>query len=116
MLAATIATIVVLLVVIVAACVGYVMYTCTHSPKAAPNERRMHSIDSVGINSSSTQGEGPLQGDAAPVGKPAELLKSRLTFMEGLAAVIFGALAIRTFTMQVIDTSKYSAQSDSNRF
>lgn len=116
MLAATIATIIAILVVIVAASVGYVMYTRSHSPKAQPNERRMHSIDSVGINSSSTQVEDSLQNVATPVGKPADLLKSRLTFMEGLAAVIFGALAIKTFTMQVIDTSQYAAQSDRNRF
>lgn len=123
MVAAVIASIVAFVVV---AAIIAVVFAVVRGRKAdnVSVKSRVRSIESVGVRSSLPDearrpaGGGAARGASArqPVASPAEGLHSRFVAVGVLAAAIFGSLAARLWSMQVLEGGDYASQAEDNQY
>ncbi len=119
MLIAIIAAVVALLIAAVIVAVIFSVRARTKTPSIGV-KKNVSSIQSVGVSSS--LGNGPRAGSGGrkagvahqPAANPAEGLKSRFLAMGVLTAAVFGSLAARLWSMQVMSSSVYEKEAEAN--
>ena len=120
MTAAIVAAIIAALLVALAIVVGVHLYNGYSSTHTKSNHRSVNTVSSVGVSSSmSTQGASHAVGTTEggmPGKNPADGLKVRFNVMAAATAAVFGALGIKLFSMQVLDSSSYKSAADDNRY
>ena len=120
MTAAIVAAIIAALLVALAIVVGVHLYNGYSSTHTKSNHRFVNTVSSVGVSSSMpTQGASHAVGTTEggmPGKNPADGLKVRFNVMAAATAAVFGALGIKLFSMQVLDSSSYKSAADDNRY
>ena len=116
---AAVATVVVALTVIVAV---FAVVRGRRSDNVSV-KRDVRSISSVGVSSSLPDADRRVAGSASSptspqrsASGPAGDLKSRFVAMGVLAAGVFGSLAVKLWSMQVLEQSSYARASDENQY
>lgn len=116
---AAVATVVVALAVIVAV---FAVVRGRRSDNVSV-KRDVRSISSVGVSSSLPDADRRVAGSASSptspqrsASGPAGDLKSRFVAMGVLAAGVFGSLAVKLWSMQVLEQSSYARASDENQY
>ena len=122
MFAAIVAGFVALLVV---AAILVAVYAVLRSRKTenVSVKRDVRSIQSVGVSSSLPDSHRVPAGGVArggtpaqPVANPGDNLKSRFTAMGVVAGLIFGTLATKLFSMQVLAGESFKKESEDNQY
>lgn len=121
-IAAAVAAAVVVVIVVVAA---LVVRSRSAAPKAGA-AKEVTQLDTVGVGSSPfekrSEAKGAVSGDVrvssdmVATKKPADKLTSRFTGLTAAAAVIFGALAAKLWSMQVMSSDAYSSEAEDNLY
>ncbi len=91
------------------------------SSAPASKKHSVSSIQSIGVSSSMNSAQqaaasSHVRKDDSATPTPATNLHSRLVAMGAFAAAVFGALAAKAFSMQVLDSEKYADASDRNAY
>ena len=118
MLTAVVAALIAIAVAIVVIVVIARIWENHRSDKMRSPRHKVTSIDTVGVASTLDQvTDTPhIASSMSPTAFPADGLQPRFVAMGILATAIFGALAVKTFTMQVLNTDRYQRQANNNRF
>ena len=126
MLTAIIAAVVAALVVIAIIVVVFAVRSRTKSPYDSGSiAKRVKSISSFGLGASDIEKDarrasGPSDdihatGDGA-LARPSDSLKSRFTAVAVFSAAVFGSLAAKMWSMQVLSSSTYASKAESNLY
>ncbi len=125
MLFAVLAAVAAAVLVIVLVVVVLSVRARTSSQKAG-TAKQVRQLDTVGVGSSPFEkhsgaksalaGDVHVSQDVTSVKKPGDSLSKRFTALGGLAAVIFGALTLKSMSMQVMSGSEYSDEADDNLY
>lgn len=126
MLTAIIAAVVAALVVVAVIVVVFTVRSRTKSPYDAGSiAKRVKSISSFGLGASDIEKDarratGPSDdihatGDGA-LARPSDGLKSRFTAVAVFAAAIFGSLAAKMWSLQVLSSSTYASKAENNLY
>lgn len=121
MLVAVIAAVAAIVAAIVVIVVAFSVVNKRRASDASPKKHVVRQVSSVGVSSSlnSAQRQAASQHmaqDPGPSASPASGLKNRFIAMGVFAAAVFGSLLAKTFSMQVIDSARYSSQSEENAY
>lgn len=89
----------------------------------ANQSKELHQLDTVGVGNAGVAGgrtrsgsDVRVESDRAPAQKPADTLKSRFAAMGVLAAAIFGTLAAKLWSMQILSGGSYAEQAEKNLY
>ncbi len=124
MLTAIIAAIIAAAIAIVIILVVFVVLTHNKEPHVA-KKSDVRQLENIGVGGSSGDGdEGSrdqtgevhvsYDNDASAVKKPAEMLSTRFAILGGLSVVVFGVLAARLWSMQVMAGEEYADEAENN--
>ena len=120
MAAAIIAAIIAALVVALAIFVGVRLYNTYASTHTNSKHQAMNTVSSVGVSSShptqETAHTAHINEQGMSSKNPVDALKTRFHVVAAATAVVFGALGIKLFSMQVLNSSSYKSASDDNRY
>ena len=122
MFAAIVAGFVALLVVAAILVAVYVVFRGRKTENVSV-KRDVRSIQSVGVSSSlpdshrvPAAGGAPAGTPAQPVANPGDNLKNRFTAMGVVAGLIFGTLATKLWSMQVLAGASFKKESEDNQY
>ncbi len=127
MTAAILAGIIAALLVVIAILVGLRIYHGYNATHANPKHGAVNTVSSVGVSSSlpsdsaqgagaGAAGSGSTVRENVPGKTPSDSVKSRFSVMAAATAAVFGALGIKLFSMQVLDSSTYKTAADDNSY
>lgn len=117
------AVLVIIAVLVVLGIVGIILFRVRADSTRVKSRKKMgvHSISSVGVAAETphvtTGGGGAYASSGGGMSKSArDGLKSRFVAIGVLVAAVFGSLAAKLFSMQVISSSEYQAEAEKNLY
>ncbi len=126
MLAAVIAAIIAAVLVVL---VIVLIFTLRARSKTiqADSATQINQLENIGVGDVSAEGESGTKdvtgevrvaydSDAGTARKPGNALSRRFAVLGGAAAVIFGALAARLWSMQIMQSDEYASEAESNLY
>lgn len=120
MLEAIFAAIIAIVGVIALVCIVVLVRNRIKSSSARPVKKQVNTVSSVGVHSSlsnkAAHSHATTDATGAPIKTPADALKSRFSAMTVMSVAIFGALAAKLFSMQVLNSNNYVAAANDNRY
>ena len=120
MLEAIFAAIIAIVGVIALVCIVVLVRKRIKSSSARPVKKQVNTVSSVGVHSSlsnkAAHSHATTDATGAPIKTPADALKSRFSAMTVMSVAIFGALAAKLFSMQVLNSNNYVAAANDNRY
>ncbi len=127
MITAIIAAVITLVVAVIAIWLFFVIRSRRDGMTAKPRSHGrdvVKSIDSVGVSSSlgTVDSSGRARhvtaqrAPASTTGRPSEVVRSRFVAVGVLAAAVFGSLATKLWSMQVLSSSEYANEARQNKY
>lgn len=122
MFAAIVATVAAVVAAIVVIAIAFAVIR-THKTSNISVKKKVHSIGSVGVSSTLPSRAKRVAGSASgsaepgqPALNPADSLRSRFLALGIFSGAVFGTLAIKLWSMQVLQQGTYRSESDENQY